>query len=300
MPVVGWVCTYTRAGYAENLSAFLKGLEETGYVDGKNVVIEFRWAEEHPERLPSLIAELLQRQVTVIAAAGTPAALAAKAATTTVPVVFETGEDPVEIGLVANLNRPGGNVTGAASLVGATVQKQLEMLHQLLPDTKLLAALIDQNNPAAAAAQTKALVSAAHSLGVELRVLKVGSASGFEAAFSDLARLKAGGVVIGAGGVFTSHQAELAALAARFGVPAVYTTRAFVETGGLMSYGGDLLDGYRLAGAQVGRVLKGARPGDLPVQETTKVHLHLNLKTARALNISVPYSILARADEVIE
>jgi putative tryptophan/tyrosine transport system substrate-binding protein len=300
MPVIGFVNIGSSGGYAGTLSAFLKGLGETGLIEGQNVRIEYRWAEGDPDRLPAMAADLVHRQVAVIAAGGTPAALAAKAATTAIPVVFETSADPVRIGLVPSLNRPAGNVTGATQLNSGLVPKQLELLHELLPTAHVIALLVNPADPALTEIQLKEALAAAHSLGLELHVLHARTEQDFDAVFAQLAQLHAGGLVMGAEALFTAHSEELAALAARHAMPSVYKGREFAAAGGLLSYGSNLAESYRLAGIQTGRILKGDKPADLPVQQATKIELYVNLKTAKALGITVPLPLSGRADELFE
>jgi putative ABC transport system substrate-binding protein len=300
MPVIGFVNAASPKNYARPLSAFIKGLGETGYVDGHNVVIEYHWADDRIDRLPAMVADLVHSQVAVIAATSTPAALAAKAATTTIPIVFETGGDPVQLGLVASLNRPGGNVTGVTQLTQGLVSKELELLHELVPTARIMALLINPADPAIAETESREMLSAAHTLGLELHVLNASSERDFDGVFAKFIELRAGALVIGSEALFTSHSEQLAALAARHGVPAVYKGREFAAAGGLLSYGSDIMDSYRLAGVYTGRVLKGDKPADLPVQQATKIELVINLKTAKALGINVPNTVIGRADEVIE
>ena len=300
MPVIGFINAFSSQDLARPLSVFLKGLSEAGYDDGRNVTIEYRWAEGHIDRLPALVADLIQRQVTVIAATGAPAALAAKAATATVPIVFETGGDPIKLGLVASLNRPGGNVTGATQLVQETSPKLLELVHELLPTTRVIALLVNPADPALAEASESAVLAAAHSLGLELQILNASSERDFDGVFKKLIEVHAGALVISGEALFTGHSEQLAALAVRNGVPAFYKGREFAAAGGLIAYGSDIADTYRLAGNYTGRVLKGEKPGDLPVQRATKIELIINLKTAKALGVTVPLPVSGRADEVIE
>jgi putative ABC transport system substrate-binding protein len=300
MPVIGFVNPTSAQSFARPLSAFLKGLGETGYVEGRNVAIEYRWAENRNDRLPAMVADLVRRQVSVIAATSTPAAVAAKAATTTIPIVFEIGSDPIQLGLVASLSRPGGNITGATQLVQEVTPKMLELLHELLPTAHVMALLVNPTSPALAQTNTSKVLAAAHTLGLELHVLNASSERDFDGVFARLIELRAGGLVIGAEAFFTSHSEQLAALAAHYGVPTIYKGREFAAAGGLMSYGSDITDSYRLAGIYTGRVLKGAKPADLPVQQATKIELYINLKTARALGINVPLPVSGRADEVFE
>jgi putative tryptophan/tyrosine transport system substrate-binding protein len=300
MPVVGFVNAATAQAAAEQLAAFLKGLSETGYIEGRNVAIEYRWAESQFDRLPAMIADLVHRQVAVIAATSTPAAVAAKAATTTIPIVFETGIDPVQLGLVTSLNRPGGNITGATQLIAEVAPKRLELLHELVPTARAIGVLVNQAAPAVAQAQLRAIQSAANTLGLELQVLNASSEHDFDAAFADLIRLRAGGLVISADSVFLRGMEQLATLTVRHAVPAIYQFRKFAAAGGLMSYGPDIRESYRMAGMYTGRILKGAKPADLPIQQVTKVEMYINLKTARALGITIPLPLSGRADEIFE
>jgi putative tryptophan/tyrosine transport system substrate-binding protein len=300
MPVIGFLNIASAQSLPQGLSAFLQGLGEIGYIDGQNVRIEYRWAEGDADRLPAMAADLVHRQVAVIAAGGTPASLAAKAATTTIPIVFETGADPVKIGLVPSLNRPPGNVTGVTQLTGGLVPKQLELLHELLPTARVMALLINPTDPALAETESKEALAAAQTLGLQLHVLNARSERDFDAVFSKVGQLQAGGLVIGTEALFTTHSAQLAALASRHAVPTVYKGREFAAAGGLLSYGSELSESYRLAGIQAGRILKGDKPADLPVQQATKIELYVNLKTAKALGISVPLPLSGRADELFE
>jgi putative tryptophan/tyrosine transport system substrate-binding protein len=300
MPVIGFLNAVSAQDYARPLSAFLKGLSETGYVEGQNVAIEYRWAEGHIDRLPAMAADLVHRQVAVIAATSTPAALAAKAATTTIPIVFETGGDPIKLGLVASLNRPGGNVTGVTQLTVGLVSKELEVLHEVVPTARVMALLVNPADPTLAETATKEAQAAALTLGLELHVLNASTERDFDAVFAKLIQLRAGGLVISGGALFTSRIEQLAALAVHHAVPAAYKGREFAAAGGLLSYGTDIMDSYHLAGNYTGRILKGDKPTDLPVQQATKVELIINLKSAKALGINVPNTIIGRADEVIE
>jgi putative ABC transport system substrate-binding protein len=300
MPVIGFLNPASPQGYARQLAAFLKGLGETGYFDGRNVAIEYRWSEGRIDKLPAMAADLVHRQVTVIAATTIPAALAAKAATTTIPIVFETAADPVQLGLVASLNRPGGNITGVTQLAAEVAPKRLELLHELLPTVRVMALLVNPADPALAEPTTKEALASAHTLGLELHVLNASTEQDFDAVFAELIQLRAGGLVIGPDVLFTSRREQLAALSLRHAVPTIYEHREFAAAGGLMSYGSDTSETYRLAGNYTGRILKGEKPADLPVQEATKVELYVNLKTAKALGITIPLTLLGRADEVIE
>ena len=300
MPVIGFLNAASAKSYARQLSAFLKGLSETGYVEGRNVAIEYRWAEGQIDRLPSFVADLVQRKVNVIAATSTPAALAAKAATTTIPIVFETGADPVRLGLVASLNRPGGNVTGVTQTNVEVAPKRLQLLHELVPTASVMALLVNPANPTLAEANTKELQAAARTLGLELQVLNASTERDFDGVFAKLTELRVGGLVIGPDPLFTSRSEQLGALTVQHAVPAVYENREFAVAGGLMGYGGSLTESYRTAGNYTGRVLKGDKPADLPVQQVTKVEMYVNLKTAKALGVNVPEALIGRADEVIE
>jgi len=265
MPVIGFVNAASPQSYARQLSAFLKGLSEAGYVDGQNVVIEYLWAEGRNDRLPAMVA-LVHSKVAVMAATSTPAALAAKAATTTIPIVFETGANPVQLGLVPNINRPGGNVTGVTQLNVEVAPKLLEMLHELIPAAHIMALLVNPTDPALAEANARDSRSAAHTLGLELHVLNASSERDFDAVFTTLIQLRAGGLVISGEALFTSHSQQLAALTVRHALPTVYKGREFAAAGGLMSYGTDIADAYRLAGNYTGRILKGDQPADLPLK----------------------------------
>ena len=300
MPVVGFLNSASPDGYRPMVTAFRQGLQEIGYVEGRTVAIEYRWAEGRSDRLPAMVADLVQRQVTVIAATTTPAALAAKAATTTIPIVFEVGGDPVQLGLVANLNRPGGNVTGVTQLSSVVAPKRLELLHELVPTATVMALLVNPTDPAPAESVSRASQAAAHTLGLELHVLNASTEGDFDAVFARLIQLRVGGLVIGSEAFFTAHSEQLAALAVRHAVPTVHSNRRFVAAGGLASYGGSITDSYRLAGVYTGRILKGEKPADLPVQQGTKIELYINLKTAKALGITVPLPLSGRADELIE
>ena len=300
MPVVGYLSAASPDEGGPRAAAFRRGLQEAGYVVGQNVAIEYHWAEQQIDRLPAMAADLVKRRVTVIAAVTTPAVLAAQAATTTIPIVFEAGIDPVRLGLVTNLNRPGGNVTGVTSLIVEVAPKRLELLHELLPTAKVMALVVNPDDRALAQAQAREVLSAARNRGLELHVLNVRSEGDFDAVFADVKRLRVGGLVIGPGSVNLRGINKLAALTVRHAVPAIYQWRAFPVAGGLMSYGSDISENYRLAGVYTGRVLKGENPAELPVVQASKFELVINLKTAKALGINVPPSMQARADEMIE
>jgi putative tryptophan/tyrosine transport system substrate-binding protein len=300
MPVVGWLNASSPDGYRPMVTAFRQGLQESGYVEGQNVGIEYRWAEGRIDRLPAMAAELVQRQMTVIAATTASAALAAKAATSTIPIVFETAYDPIQLGLVASLNRPGGNITGVTNLSVEVWPKTLELLHELIPTASVVALLLNPVNPVGTEVALRSSQVVARTLGLDLHVLNASTESDFDGVFANLIQLRAGGLIIAPDPFFTSRQEQLAALALRHAVPAVYLTREFAVAGGLASYGRPGPDAYRLAGVYVARVLKGEKPSELPVQQATKVELFLNLKTANALGITVPLPLSGRADEVIE
>jgi putative ABC transport system substrate-binding protein len=300
VPVVGFLNFASGEGYRPMTAAFRRGLQESGYVEGRNVAIEYRWAEGRIDRLPALAAELVDRRVSVIAATTTPGALAAKAATTTIPIVFETGGDPVHLGLVASLNRPGGNITGVTAWNQEVAPKRLELLHELVPSARVAAFLVNPANPASTEPVLRASQLAAHTFGLDLHVLNASTESDFDAVFANVIQLRASGLVIGSDAFFTSRSEQLAALALRYAVPTIYWGREFFAAGGLMSYGGSLADSYRLTGVYAARILKGEKPGELPVEQGTRVELFLNLKTARTLGLTVPTALLVRADEVIE
>jgi putative tryptophan/tyrosine transport system substrate-binding protein len=299
MPVIGFLNGASPAGYAPMVAAFRRGLKELGYVEGQNVAIEFRWAEGQYDRLPALATDLVRRQATVIAATSTPAAQAAKAVTSTTPIVFTTGADPVELGLVASLNRPGGNVTGVSFLVNELTAKQLEVLHQTIPREGLIGFLV---NPAFAnaASQMREAQNAAHALGHQLVVLTARTESEIDAAFATLVQQRARGLVTISDPFLNSRRDQLVALAAHHSLPALYPVRDYVVAGGLMSYGSSITDAYRQVGDYTGRILKGEKPADLPVMRPTKLELAINLKTAKALGLDLPPTLLALADEVIE
>jgi putative ABC transport system substrate-binding protein len=300
LPVVGFVNIASAKDYAPQSSAFLKGLSEAGYVDGRNVVVEFHWAEGRIDRLPAVMADLVRRQVAVIAATSTEVTIAAKAANTTIPIVFETASDPVRLGLVAQLNRPGGNVTGITSVNVEIAPKRLQLLHELVPTASVTALLVNPANPRLAETNIKQFQTAARALGLELHVLNASTERDFDGVFAKLIQLRAGGLIIGPDSFFTSRNEQLAALTVRHAVPAIYHNRSFAAAGGLLSYGAETADAYRLTGIYVGRVLKGEKPADLPVQQATKVELYINLKTAKALGITIPNTLIGRADEVFE
>jgi ABC-type uncharacterized transport system substrate-binding protein len=301
IPVIGYLGSESPDAFAGRLRAFRQGLSETGYVEGKNVAIEYRWAENQYDRFPALLANLVRREVTVIVAVtGTPPALAAKAATTTIPIVFVTAGDPVALGLVVSLNRPGGNLTGVATLTVELGPKQLEMLRELVPTATIIALLVNPTNPTNAETLSRDLQAAARTLGLQLHVLHASTERDFDTVFATLSRLRAGALVIGSDPFFNSRSQQLVALALRHAMPTMYPFREYAIAGGLISYGNSFADAHRQVGVYTGRILKGERPADLPVQQATKVELILNLKTARALGLTVSLPLLGRADEVIE
>jgi putative tryptophan/tyrosine transport system substrate-binding protein len=300
MPVIGYLTSRGPDDAPALLAAFRQGLKDKGFVEGQNVAIQYRFGENQNKRLPALVADLVHRQVDVIAALTTQAALAAKAATTTIPIVFETGNDPVQLGLVVSLNRPGGNITGATQTNVEIAPKQLELLHDLIPNATVIALLVNPADRATAETESKAVLSASRALGLELHVFNASSESDFEGVFANVRQLRAGGLVIATEALFTTHSEHLAALAMRHAVPAIYKGREFAAAGGLLSYGSDITESYHLAGIYTGRILKGDKPADLPVQQANKIELFINLKTAKALGITFPLSLLGRADEVIE
>jgi putative tryptophan/tyrosine transport system substrate-binding protein len=301
MPVIGFLGSASPDLYAFRLRAFRQGLKETGYVESQNVAIEYRWAEGQNDRLPVLATELVHRKVDVIVAGGgTPSALATKAATATIPIVFAVAVDPVKIGLVASLNRPGGNLTGITNLNVEVGPKRLELLRELLPTANIIAVLVNPTSPALAEPFVRTLTTAASTLGLTLHVLNASSDHDFDTVFATVAQLRADALVIGPDVFFNTRIEQLAALTLRHAMPAIYQYRPFVAAGGLISYGTDETEYYRLVGTYTGRILKGEKPADLPVVQSTKVELIINLKTAKALGLTVPLSLLGRADEVIE
>jgi putative ABC transport system substrate-binding protein len=285
-------------GYARELAAFRQGLNEGGYVEGRNVAIEYRSAEGQYERLPALAADLVRRRVTVIAAFAAPSALAAKAATTTIPIVFEVGVDPAEMGLITSLSRPGGNITGVANLNVELGPKKLELLHELVPTATIIGLLVNPANPNNEI-RSKDMQAAARTLGVEVDVLRASTERDIDEVFASLVQARVGALVINPDPFFTSRMEQLIALTVRYAMPTM-SNREFAAAGGLIGYGVSLTDAYRLAGVYTGRVLAGAKPADLPVQQSTRVELVINLKTAKTLGITFPTALLVRADEVIE
>ena len=299
MPVIGYLSIGSPGPAGPGATAFRRGLSETGYVEGQNVAIEYRWAEGRFDRRPALVADLVGRKVDVIAAGGGLSALAAKTATSTIPIVFSIGRDPVEFGLVGSLSRPGGNLTGFNELYIELTPKRLELLSDLVPRAGVIAVLVNPTNSNAERIMTD-VQEAARAKGLNLHILKAGTESEIDAALASYAQPHAGALLVGPDAFFESRREQLVALAARRAVPAIYDVREFVEAGGLISYGTSRIGAWRQVGIYVGRILKGEKPADLPVQQPTTFELVVNLKTAEALGLTVPPSILARADEVIE
>jgi putative tryptophan/tyrosine transport system substrate-binding protein len=300
MPVIGYLGAQTPAAFASRVRAFRQGLAESGYAEGLNVAIEFRWAEGQHDRLSALAAELVRLQVAaIVAPGGAPAALAAKSVTTTIPIVFEMGADPIAMGLVGSLNRPAGNVTGVSSLSVEVTPKRLEFLQELFPTASSFAVLINPTSPTADS-QLRNLQAAARTLGAQLHILHASTERDFDALFATLSQLRPTGLVIASDTFFATHGEQLAALTIRHAVPAIHQSRDFTIAGGLMSYGGSFIESHRQAGVYTGRILKGEKPADLPVQLITKVELLINLKAAKSLGVTFPRSLLGRADQVIE
>ena len=301
MPVIGFVSGRSPEEAAREAAAFRKGLGENGYVEGQNVMVEYHWLAGQYDRLPILVADLVRRRVAVIATPGsTPAAVAAKAATTTIPIVFGVGGDPVGIGLVASLARPGGNATGINFFVGEVTTKRLGLLHEMVPKAIRIAVLVNPDNAPSAEATLRDVPEAARAIGLQIQVLKAGTSREIEAVFTNFVREPADALFVAADGFFHSRRVQFATLSARHAIPATYSTRDAVEAGGLMSYGTDIVDMYLQAGIYTGRILRGTKPADLPVLQSTKFVFAINLQTAKALGLEVPPTLLARADEVIE
>ena len=300
VPVVGFLRSTAAVGAEHIVTAFLRGLNEAEFIEGQNVAIEYRWADNQNDRLPALAADLIRRQMTVIVAAGIPAALAAKAATATIPIVFEIGADPVEVGLIASLNRPGGNLTGVTSLNAELAPKRLELLHEVVPTTHSIALLVNPTSSVNAERLSTNTQTAAHTLGLQLHVLHASTERDLDTVFASLVQMRAGALVINNDAFFLSRTEQLAALTVRHAVPTIFSYREFTAAGGLMSYGGSLPDAYRLTGVYTGRILKGEKPADLAAQQATKFELFINLKTAKSLGLTVPLIMQMTANEVIE
>ena len=299
MPVLGFMNGGSAEAQAALATAFRQGLSQAGYIENHNVKVEYRWAESRYDRLPGMAADLVRRKVTVIAATGTPAALAAKAATTVVPIVFETAGDPLRLGLVSTLNRPGHNVTGVTQLSSELVSKRLGLLHDMIPAATIIGLLLDPHDPRAEM-QASDMHAAARALGLEVHLVNASTEGEVDAAFAKLAQQRAGALFVGTGEFFTKRSEQIVALAARYALPAIYQYRLFALAGGLATYGTSLTDSYRQAGVYTGRVLKGEKPADMPVWQPAKFELVLNLKTAKVLGLTIPPGVLAIADEVIE
>jgi putative ABC transport system substrate-binding protein len=299
MPVVGFLHSGSPEQFKHIVAAFRRGLNQAGHVEGRDALIEYRWAEGFYDRLPALASDLVRRQVAVIAAGSPPAALAAKTATTTIPIVFVTGADPVKSGLVDSLGRPGGNLTGVGLLINVLAPKQLEVLRELIPKATSIAALMNPDNPNTET-DVKEVSAAARALGLQLFVLNAKTESDIDTAFTTLVQKQVNGLVVISDVYFVDRRVQIVALAARHAVPTMYHLREFTTVGGLMSYGSSLIDAYRQQGVFVAQILKGAMPADLPVQQSTKVELVINLSTAKTLGLEVPMSLLMRVDDVIE
>ena len=300
MPVVGFLHSTAPGTFTQELRAFHQGLKETSYVEGENVRIEYRWADNQLDRLPELAAELARRQVTVIVVSGHDATFAAKTATTTIPVVFLAADDPVRLGLVSSLARPGGNLTGFNVLTSEMAAKRLELLHELMPGATRFAALLNPANATTTQAMLRDLEPAARALGLQIQVINADTSDEINAAFATFMRERPGALLVASGPFFASRRVQLAQLAARHAIPAIYSGRQYAEVGGLMGYGPSLMDAYRHLGVYAGRILKGAKPPDLPVVQSTKVELVINAQTAKMLDLTVPPTLLSIADEVIE
>ena len=300
VPVVGILASVSPAPYAGFIAAIKEGLQQTGYIEGRNVTIEYRWAEGHYDRLPQQAIELVDRGVAVIIlVGGGPTIAVAKAATATIPIVFVMGDDPVKSGAVTALNRPGGNATGVNLLTVAMEAKRLQLLHELVPNVAVVAIIVNPNNPQAAE-QLQDLQAAARTLGVEVEVFKAGSPSDIDTAFASLVGRRAGALLVAADAFFNTRREQFVVLTARHALPAIFHFREFAAAGGLMSYGPSLTDAYRQEGIYAGRILKGEKPAEMPVQQAVKIELVINLQTARALGLTIPLPLLGRADEVIE
>jgi putative ABC transport system substrate-binding protein len=300
MPVVGFLHSATSDGFSDYLRALRQGIKESGYVEGENLAIEYRWAENDPDRLTVLAADLVRRQVKVIVTTGAPASMTAGKATTAIPTVFVVPEDPVRLGLVTSLSRPGGNMTGVNFFSAELAAKRLELLHELVPTAKRVAALLNPTEPTISAANLRDLEGAATAVALQIRIFNASTFAEIDTALAALASERPDALFVSSGPLFYSRRVQMTHLATRYAIPAIYSQRPFPEAGGLMSYGASLIDAHRQAGVYVGRILKGAKPADLPVVQATKFELVINAHTARMLGLTVPPSLLARADEVIE
>src|SRR5262245_35861973 len=300
IPVVGFLHSGSPEPYAHRVAGFRQGLSEAGFIEGQNVAIEYRWAEGQYDRLPALAAELVRRQVAVIVATPTPSVLAAKSATATIPIVFSVGDDPVKLGLVSSLARPDGNLTGVNFFGAEVTSKRLELLRELIPRIRRLAVLVNPSNAAISETTVRAVEAAARGMGVQVQVFNAGTSREIDDAFANLARERSDAVFVGGDTVFTNRRVQLVTLAARYMIPSSFSQREFTEVGGLMSYSANNRDTNRLMGVYSGRILKGAKPADLPVVQPTKFELVINAQTARMLSLTLPASLLAIADEVIE
>ena len=301
MPVVGFINAASAENYKRQVATFLKGFAQNGYVDGQNATVDYRWAEGHNEALPALAADLVLRRVAVIVTPiSTPAALAAKAATSTIPIVFVIGADPVKIGLVASLNRPGGNATGISDIGVQLGAKRLALLHELLPNAARFAVLVNPSNPGITETFVSELQAAASAIGRQIEVVTAGTNSGIDTAFATIVRMRADAFLISPEALFVTRRVQLITLAARHALPALYHRREFTDAGGLMSYGSSLAEQFRLTGLYAGRILKGEKPAEMPVQLPTKFEFIINLQTAKTFGMDIPSAFLARADEVIE
>lgn len=300
IPIVGLLGLTSPEAFAEEVAAFHRGLNELGYIEGRNVTIDYRWAQGHFDQLPALAADLVQQPLSALAATGTPAsALAAKAATKTIPIIFTSGADPIQIGLVPNFNRPGGNLTGVYFLTAALEPKRLEMLCELVPKATVIAAIVDPNSPDTKL-QMRELPAAAGALDRQIKIFNVDSEKEIEVVFADIVEQRIGAVLVTSSPPYLAWRDQFVAVAARHAVPTIYFSRVFAEVGGLISYGASIVDAYRQAGVYTGRILKGEKPGDLPIQQSVKVDLILNMRTAKALGLIVPIPLLGRVDEVVD
>jgi putative tryptophan/tyrosine transport system substrate-binding protein len=300
MPVIGFLHAGSPVPFAVFVDAFRQGLRETGYIEGQNTTIEFRWAEDHNDRLPALVADLVQHHVSVIVAIPAAPALAAKTATATIPIIFQSGVDPIAAGLVVSLNRPGGNITGIANLSIGLIEKQIEIMRQVVPNATAFGVLLNPTAQATFPAFASGAQAAATTQGVKVQILKAGNAREIDLAFETAAKERMGAVVVSSDSLFITQEEQIVALAARAAMPAIHVFREFAASGGLMSYGTQLTDAFRLTGIYAGRILNGEKPADLPVQQATKVELVINLKTAKTLGLAIPLPLLGRAEQVIE